>query len=118
MFSVWPPQGSCLLWAVRPYKLFIGPSDLILASHAPGLSVVGTMDWSVPLGTLSALGARGTASVLVVEVDAHPGLNDHHTVVMPVPTVFICETERRMTQRLEVKLRKTSPCCLIVRSPT
>lgn len=52
------------------------------------------MCWSVPLGTLSTLGTRGTASVLVVEVDAEPGMNYHHTVVMPVPAVFVCEQRR------------------------
>lgn len=80
--------------------------------------MVVTMGCSMPLGTLSTLGARGTASVLVVEVDAHPGLNDHHAVVMSVPAVFICETESRTTQRLEVKVRKTSLRGLIARSPT
>lgn len=56
----------------------------------------------MPLGTLSTLGTRGTASVLVVEVDAHPGLNDHHAVVMSVPAVFICKKKKRDQDGTEV----------------
>lgn len=50
---------------------------------------------SVPLGALSALGARGAAGVLVVGVDAEPGLDHHHAVVMLVPAVFIWKEKKR-----------------------
>lgn len=63
------------------------PLTWSLTSRTPGFSVICC---SVPLGTLSTLGARGTAGALVVAVDAQPGLNHHHTVVTSVPTVFIC----------------------------
>jgi len=61
-------------------------------SHSRAVCVVG---WSLPLGTLSTLGTRGTAGGLVVGVDAHPGLNHHHAVVTFVPAVFICEKRSR-----------------------
>lgn len=73
------------------------PLTLSLTCPTPRLSVVVTMCWSVPLGALSTLGTRGTTGILVVRVDAEPGLNHHHAVVMSVPAVFICE---RKTGRL------------------
>lgn len=47
----------------------------------------------MPLGALSTLGAGGAAGVLVVRVDAEPGLDHHYAVVMPVAAVLICETD-------------------------
>lgn len=52
------------------------------------------MRWSVPLSALSTLGTRGAAGVLVVGVDAEPGLDHHHTVVMFVPAVFIWKNRK------------------------
>lgn len=68
---------------------FRGRSALLTSpssSCTPELSVLGR---SLPLGTLSTLGTRGTAGGLVVRVDAQSGLHHHHTVVTSVPAVFI-----------------------------
>jgi len=56
--------------------------------------------WSLSLGTLSTLGTRGTAGGLIIGVDAHPGLNHHHTVVTSVPAVFICKQERKRERKM------------------
>lgn len=66
----------------------------------------------MPLSALSTLGTRGAAGVLVVRVDAEPGLDHHHTVGMFVPAVLVCEQGLGLgVEEGEVSLEKKKPTC-------
>lgn len=61
----------------------------------------------MPFGALSTLGAGGAAGVLVVRVDAEPGLNHHHAVVMSVAAVLICEIDHEGVRLPHTRAKNT-----------